>query len=116
MPRIRAQLRPSDTNAATLYHVDGDNSPDGADIGPLGAGYVVVSNSTDNEVACRICHDPRGNTMDESTQLAWDLPVRPHDSRTFPVGAMTSPVEHLLVRTATASALTFTYHAEDASP
>lgn len=107
------QLRPADTNAASIY-----SPASGVDTEIL---LIQVCNTTGSTAAFRLFHDDDGTTYDESTALEWDKPVPGTNSvlLSYEEGSgiwMSDDTGNLAVRSDTISALTFTvYGKEDVS-
>lgn len=97
------QLRPADTNAASLY------SPGAGEEVTINS--LVVSNTSGSAATFRIFLDDNGSTYDETTSLAWDISL-PADSIYKHPGVITmnDSTGNLAVRSGTANALTFTAH------
>ena len=95
------QLRPADTNAASLY------SP-AANITGI-AKNLVICNTTATPDTFRVFLDDDGTTYDQSTALFYDAPIA---ANTTVLVDMYSPMNNaagnFAVRSGTASALTFT--------
>lgn len=97
------QLRPSDTNAVSLY------SP--ADSTRWIAKKIVVCNTSTSSATFRIFHSKEGTTYDESTALFFDSPITAKQTITdtgFMAGSSSSG--NVAVRSSAASALTFTLY------
>lgn len=102
------QLRPADTNAATLYaasKVKGIVTD------------VEICNTSGEFAECRIFHDDDGTTFDQTTALCWDEDVLPGASVNVSLaGGRGLPVSNggaVGVRSSVANALTFTAYGEE---
>lgn len=101
-----AQLRPSDTNAASLV------SP--ARLHTLEVETVVVCNTTGSAVTFRLFHDDDGTTYDQSTALQYDAALPANSSVSFEVGIeMNNSNGNLAVRSSSGNAITFTAYGKD---
>ena len=95
------QLRPADTNAASLY------SP-GASTETI-IKTIVVCNQTASAATYRLFHDDDGTTYDESTALAFDINLGANSTDFVEVNIMANDsTGNVAVRTGTNSAITFT--------
>ena len=73
---LRAQLRPANTDAATLYHVGSLAHGGQFVVGARAPGRIIVTNVSSAEATCRLFLDPRGATFDETTaRRCWDFPI-----------------------------------------
>ncbi len=97
------QLRPADTNAASLY------SPAAGVIAEVGT--LFIANNTAGAIAARVFHDDDGTTYDQSTALYYDLSIAANDTKLVAVPIwMRKSTGNLAVRSATNDALTFTVY------
>jgi len=97
------QLRPADTNAASLYSPAASTTWIGKNL--------VICNTTGTAATARVFHDEDGTTYDETTALYWDLSVAANSTTSlqgFLSGSNASG--NIGVRTGTANALTFTLY------
>ena len=95
------QLRPANTNAASLY------SGDVTWVGKC----LIVCNTSSALAKARVFHDADGSTYDETTALFWDMDINPGESAiidSFLAG--NNSAGNVGVRTDTANALTFTLY------
>lgn len=97
------QLRPADTNAASIY------SP--ATGVTWVAKSIVVCNTTGSAATFYLYHDEDGTTYSEATALFWNVSVAAAESKTYTflvTGSNSSG--NLAVKSGTADALTFTLY------
>lgn len=99
------QLRPADTNAASVYSPAADVTTE--------VTSIVIANTTALAAAFRLFLDDNGTTYDQTTALYYDHSVAANDSITLPesgVGGwwMADSTGNLAFRTDTANALTIT--------
>ena len=95
------QLRPSDTNAVSIY------SP-GVGVTAI-IKTILIVNTSGAAASARLFLDDDGATYDESTTIGWDVPIstfRPEPLTMF-LG-MDNFSGNLAVRSSVANALTFT--------
>ena len=98
------QLRPADTNAASIY------SPAAGVTVRIMA--IVVSNTGGNPRAFRLFHDDDGTTYDASTALYWDEALAANTTKIIaaPGIFMDDSSGNLAVRSDAANELTFTVY------
>ena len=102
------QLRPADTNAASLY------SPASAVDAVVKS--IIVANTSGVDASFRIFHDDNGTTYDETTALFWDTPITADDTLVLgPFAAMADDTGNLAVRSSVGNALTFTAYGSEQS-
>ena len=95
------QLRPGDTNAASLYSPPVNTKTE--------ITKIVVANTTGTAATFRIFIDTNGTTYDQTTAIAYDISLAANDSvETADSYWMADPTGNLAVRSGTISALTFT--------
>ena len=101
---VLGQLRPTDTNAASLY------APAANVIGIVMR--VVICNTTGGGLSYRLFIDADGTTYDETTALAFDVAIAANVSVLFDLGPFGLPMPdsagHLAARSSAGSGLTFT--------
>ena len=103
------QARPADTGTATLFN-------------PVTLDYtmrslVICNTSTDGTVSARVFHDDDGLTYDETTALAWDIPVGSNSVVNLELSVYLSDATgNIGVRSNVANALTFTAYGSEISP
>lgn len=101
-----AQARPSNTSAGVAYTAPLDLRVE--------VTRVVICNTTGSPVAASLFHDDDGTSFDQSTALLFAKPVPANDAieLSFDLGAglFLSQGAALGVRSATASALTFSFY------
>jgi len=100
---VLGQLRPADTNAASVY------SPGASTETQITA--IIVCNTSGATATMRVFIDDDGTTYSEITALYWDVPVAANDSISlfFDRGIfMNDATGNLAVRSGVADALTFT--------
>lgn len=103
------QLRPADTNAASLYS---PASPAKRAI----VRTIIVANNTGSAATFRIFHDNDGTTYDQSTALYYGKSVAANDTHKIETYiVMDDTSGNLAVRTGTANALTFTAYGAEIS-
>ncbi len=98
--RVLGQLRPADTNAASLYSPPGEAEPFFI--------TVVISNTTGSTASYRVFLDDDGTTYDQTTALYYDVDLATKTAIRIPIGVMNNPDGNLAVRSETNDALTFT--------
>ena len=102
------QLRPSNTTAASVF------SPSERDRYIVKT--IVICNVTSSTATYRIFHDEDSNTYNETTALAWDIPLAGNSSYVWEIEIyLNDPSGNLGVRTGTADALNFTVYGDDGS-
>ena len=95
------QLRPADTNAASLY------SPAASTTAVIKS--IVICNQTGTAATFRIFVDDNGTTYDPTTAHYFDVSLAANATTQIDTyWAMNDATGNLAVRTGTASALTFT--------
>lgn len=100
------QLKPADTNAASIY------SPPVGVTGTVQS--IIVTNNTGSVATFRIFLDDDGTTFDESTALFWDEPIPVGRAIVLKVDLpMSFTAGNLAVRSSVSDALTFTVHGEE---
>lgn len=100
------QLRPADTNAASVY------AP--ADGVQAKVAQIIICNTTGGAAAYRIFHDDDGSTYDQTTALFYDVSLAANTSEVLDMEIeMTASGGNLAVRTDTNDALTFTVYGEE---
>ena len=101
-PKVLAQLRPADTNAASLYSPPDNTSTE--------LTKLVICNQTGSSVTFRLFLDDNGTTYDQSTALFYDQSISANLTWTEDLRGwgMNDTSGNLAVRSGTSSALTFT--------
>lgn len=100
LPKILGQLRPADTNAASIY------SPAAGTIGIIST--IIVCNTTGSTAAYSIFLDDDGTTYDESTALYFGVNLAANTSDKIQTYIpMDDSSGNIAVKTGTSSALTF---------
>jgi len=102
------QVRPSNTVPFLIYQ------PSGRDRCVIT--NIIVCNTTSSIVTYRIFVDEDGTTYDQTTAIAYDIPLTGNttDIWEFPI-YMNDPAGTCAVQTGTGGALTFTANGEDGS-
>ena len=105
VPKILGQLRPADTNAASLYSPGANIS---AEITAL-----LVCNQSGSVAAFRVFLDDDGTTYDQTTALFYDVSLGAGLTFKIPENGvagwgMSNPAGNLAVRSSVNDALTFT--------
>lgn len=103
MRRQLAQSRPSNTSAASIVN----------DTRPWQVDLILVTNTSENNVAATIYHDANGTTYDESTAIVWAAQIKPNDTAYFEFNIPITNIDsngNLAVKSGAASALTFTVY------
>lgn len=110
-----SQIRPADTSATKLF-----SAPSNVRVT---LDTLVICNTSGAATSCRVYHDARISggadpTFDESTAIMWDVTVKAGQSIwvTAVAGLFEKPNSYdaaLGVRSADASALTFTLYGDD---
>lgn len=114
MREIRAQLRPSDTNAAPLYQVTG-TAPAGQILeGRAGEGLLRCCNQTTSAATCRVMFKRDKVDFDEESAVVWDFSVPANETLIICTPALLDDRWQIAVRSGTNSAITFTYEAPSA--
>ena len=102
------QVRPSDTTPTALY------SPANRDRCTIH--NIIICNTTSSSTTYRIFVDEDGTTVDQTTAIAYDIPILGNTTDTWEIELyMNDPAGRLSVATGTGSALTFTANGEDGS-
>lgn len=97
------QLRPADTNAASIY------APANGVTAVIK--NIVVCNTTSSSVTFRIFHDDEGSTYDESTALVFDCTLLPNETKSFDgFKASATFGGNIGVRSSTGNAINFTLY------
>ena len=101
-PKVLGQLRPADTNAASLYSPPANRAVE--------ITRLVVCNQSGAVATFRIFLDDNGTTYDETTALMWDVSIGDgviynEDTKGW---GMTDSTGNLAVRSSVNDALTFT--------
>lgn len=96
------QLRPADTNAASIYSPAASTDAVGLSL--------KVCNTTGTDATCRVFHDDDGTTYDETTALFYDVNAPANQTLTLGIGSMDNDAGNIAVRSSTSSALTFTLY------
>ncbi len=101
-PKVLAQLRPADTNAASLY-----SPPDNRAVELT---KLVICNTTGSAATFRVFLDDNGTTYDQTTALIYDPEIGGNLTweQDLEGWGMVDTTGNLAVRTGTADALTFT--------
>ena len=93
--------RPADTNNATLYTVPASTT--------VIITSIIVCNTTASDATCRVFLTPSGGTADQTTAIVYDYTIPANDSKEVLAGRQILEASGtIVVRTGTASALTFT--------
>ena len=104
MPAIKvlAQLRPADTNAASLYSPPANRSVE--------LTKLLICNQTGSSVTFRLFLDDNGTTYDQTTALFYDQSISANLTWTEDLKGwgMVDSSGNLAVRSSTNDALTFT--------
>jgi len=104
--RQLGQLRPADTNAASLY------SPVSNIVTMISS--VFISETSGTARTFRIFHDDNGTTFDETTALYFDVAIAANTTTPISLNIfMSDPAGNLAVRSSANSALTFTVYGEE---
>lgn len=100
--KVLGQLRPADTNAASIY------SPPKQAIGIVR--QILVCETAGGAATYRIFLDEDGTTYDESTALFWDNAIAANTTELITAlgWALKNSAGNLAVRSSVANALTFT--------
>ena len=94
------QLRPADTNAASLYSPTGESAI---------IKSLIICNTTATAATFRIFLDDDGTTYDQTTALFYDTNINGNETVEIDTyWPMNNSAGNLAVRTGTSSALTFT--------
>ena len=103
-PKQLAQLRPADTNAASLY-----SPPDNV---TAELTRLVICNTTANTPSYRVFHDEDGTTYDQTTALFYDEPMVANTTQIIDLTGigMRGTAGNLAVRTSAANEITFTLY------
>ena len=101
-PKVLAQLRPADTNAASFYSPPDNTSTE--------LTKLVICNQTGSSATFRVFLDDNGTTYDETTAMFFDQPISANltwveDLRGW---GMNDTAGNLAVRSSVNNALTFT--------
>ena len=100
-PKVLAQLRPADTNAASLY------SPPDNTVTEITK--LVICNTTNGGLAFRVFLDDDGTTYDQTTALYYDEALAANTTVEIGIGwGMRNPAGNLAVRSSANDGLTFT--------
>ena len=101
-PKVLAQLRPADTNAASLY-----SPPNNATVELT---KLVICNQTGSSVTFRVFLDDDGTTYDQNTAMFYDQPLSANLTwiEDLEGWGMNKTAGNLAVRSGTNDALTFT--------
>jgi len=105
-PKQFGQERPADTNVATPYTV------------PTGKRaiirHIMVANTSSNNTKYRIFMDANGTTHDETTAIAFDVPLSKENTHSFDDQYIVLEEGGSIgVRTGTANNLTFTIDGDE---
>ena len=100
--KILAQRRDANTTAQDMY------SP-AAGIRATGL-KMIITNTAGTDQAYRIFQHDGGTTKDETTAVAWDIPIPADTRQVVNLAPMSDPSGSIGVRTDLASALTFTLY------
>lgn len=102
------QVRPADTTPLELY------SPTNRDRCVIH--NIIVCNTTSSSTTYRIFVDEDGTTVDETTAIAYDIPIDGNTTDMWQAHIyMNDPAGRLSVATGSGNALTFTANGEDGS-
>ena len=102
------QVRPADTTPLELY------SPTNRD--RCVVHNIIICNTTSSSTTYRIFVDEDGTTVDETTAIAFDIPIDGNTTDMWQARIyMNDPAGRLSVATGTGNALTFTANGEDGS-
>jgi hypothetical protein len=71
---------------------------------------LTIANVTGTDSTYRICQDDDGTTYDESTALAWDVPILADSVQRISIGPMNDSSGNLAVASDLGNANTFTLH------
>lgn len=100
------QLRPADTNAASLY------SP-AANVDAV-IRQIIVCNTSGAASTFRIFHDDNGTTYDQGTALFYDVAIAADETLVLDVFiCMDDDTGNVAVRSGNANALTFTAYGSE---
>jgi len=98
---LLGQLRPANTNPASIYSPAANITPE--------ITKIIVCNTSGAASSFRIFLDVDGTTYDETTALFWDAPLGADLTWEIEAGwGMTAAAGNLAVRSANPNALTFT--------
>jgi hypothetical protein len=98
--KVLGQARPADTNVADLYTV-----PAG---GQVIVSTIIIANTTATAATYDLYVRPDAATADEGTAVAFGTAVAGNTSTSITIGATADAADVISVKSATASALTFT--------
>ncbi len=101
-PKVLAQLRPADTNAASLYSPPDNRTTE--------LTKLVICNQTGSPATFRLFLDDDGTTYDQTTALFYDQSISANLTWIEDLGGwgMNKTAGNLAVRSGTNDALTFT--------
>ena len=101
-PKVLAQLRPADTNAASLYSPPDNTTTEFT--------KLVICNQTVSTATFRVFLDDDGTTYDQTTALFYDQSISANLTwiQDLEGWGMNDTAGNLAVRTGTNDALTFT--------
>lgn len=106
--KMLGQLRPADTNAATLYTKAQDAK--------VWVDYLLICNTTGTAATCRVFIDNAGSTYDQTTAIYYDKSVAANDTLTVDFSNkvyLSEASSSIGVATGTNDALTFTLFGEE---
>jgi len=96
------QLRPADTNAASIYSPAASTDAAGLSL--------KVCNVTATDATCQVFHDDDGSTFAEGSALYFNVNVPAKSTLTLGVGSMDDDAGSIGVQTGTANSLNFTLY------
>ena len=74
---------------------------------------LTITNVTGTDSTYRVCQDDNGTTYDESTALAWDVPILANATAKLNVGPMNDSTGNLAVASDLGNANNFTLHGNE---
>ena len=100
-PKVLAQLRPANTNAASIYSPPTNTTPE--------ITKIIICNTSSSARTFRIFLDDDGTTYDTTTALFYDAPIPANGTRILrETLGMRDSTGNLAVRSSAANDLTFT--------
>lgn len=92
--------RPTDTSNATLYTVPASTT--------VVVKNIQICNTTATAATCRVFLTPSGGTADETTAILYDFNIPANQAINWELWQVLAAAATVVVRSGTASALTFT--------
>lgn len=99
--KLLAQLRATNTTATTVY------SPNAGETVQV---FVKIANTSASEIKVRVFNHNVGSTLDESTAIAWDVPIASGEIFEMESIFMDDENGNIGYRTDTANAATITIY------